>query len=102
MPKAAVIQKPPKLLDRQETIKGALASIEEATGAGADLLVFPEAFVPGYPSWIWRLEPGGDMTLGADIHQRLRQNAVDLSKDHIQPILDAAAKHQVTIVCCTE
>jgi len=98
VPKVAVIQKPPTLLDRQETLKGALKSIKEATGEGADLLVFPEAFIPGYPSWIWRLEPGRDTALSAEIHQRLRENAVDLSKDHLQPILDAAAKHQVTIV----
>jgi len=96
--KVAVIQRPPVLLNREETLKGALSSVEEATGEGADLLVFPEAFVPGYPTWIWRLEPGGDMALSADIHERLRNNAVDLSKDHLQPILDAAAKHRVTIV----
>ncbi len=98
MPKVAVIQKPPTLLNREETLKGAVSSVEEARGEGADLLIFPEAFVPGYPTWIWRLEPGGDRALSADIHERLRKNAVDLSKDHLQPILDAAAKHDVTIV----
>jgi len=98
VPKVAVIQKPPTLLDRKETLKGALESVQEASSEGADLLVFPEAFIPGYPSWIWRLEPGRDTALSADIHQRLRENAVDLTKDHLQPILDAAAKHQVTIV----
>ena len=51
----AVIQRPPTLLDRDATIAGALASIEEAANAGATLLVFPEAFIPGYPTWIWRL-----------------------------------------------
>ena len=98
MPKVAVIQKPPALLDRDKTIKGALASLEEAAGEGANLLVFPEAFVPGYPTWIWRLRPDVDRALSADIHERLRNNAVDLSKDHLQSILDAAAKHGVTIV----
>ena len=98
MPKAAVIQKPPVLLNRDETIKGALDSIEEACGQGADLLVFPEAFVPGYPTWIWRLKPDVERALSSDIHQRLRDNAVDLSKDHLQPILDAAAGHGVTVV----
>jgi hypothetical protein len=27
--------------------------IEEAAKNGADIVAFPEAFVPGYPLWIW-------------------------------------------------
>ena len=61
--KVAVIQKPPVLLDRDKTIERALASIDEASREGASLLVFPEAYIPGYPTWIWRLKPGGDMAL---------------------------------------
>lgn len=98
MSKVAVIQKPPRLLDREETVEGALASIEEAAAEGAELLFFPEAFIAGYPTWIWRMEPGRDKELAADIHERLRASSVDLSSDHIQPILDAAASHGVSIV----
>lgn len=97
MSKVAVIQKPPVLLNRDATISSALQSVQEAVEHGADLLVFPEAFIPGYPSWIWRLKPGGDMALAGEIHARLRANAVDLSKHHLKPLCDAAAKHGVTI-----
>ena len=48
------------LLDRGETIARALGAIDEAADAGASLLVFPEAYIPGYPAWIWRLKPGGE------------------------------------------
>jgi len=98
MAKVAVIQKPPVLLDRAKTIEAALASIDEAAGNGATLLVFPEAYVPGYPTWIWRLRPGGDMALSGEIHARLRENAVDLARGDLQPIQDAAARHGVTVV----
>ena len=98
MAKVAVIQKPPVLLDRAKTIETALASIDEAAGNGATLLVFPEAYLPGYPTWIWRLRPGGDMALSGEIHARLRENAVDLARGHLQPIQDAAARHGVTVV----
>jgi nitrilase len=96
--KLAVVQKPPVFLDRDKTIEGVVASIEEAAREGASLLVFPEAYVPGYPTWIWRLRPGGDMALTSEIHARLRHNAVDLSRGHLQPVQDAAARNGVTVV----
>ena len=78
--KVAVIQKPPVLLNRSRTMEVALASIDEAAGENASLLVFPEAYIPGYPTWIWRLRPGADMNLSGEIHARLRENAVDLAR----------------------
>src|SRR5258708_4169812 len=96
--KVAVIQKPPVLLDRARTIETALASIAEAAREGASLLVFPEAYIPGYPTWIWRLKPGGDMALSGELHAQLRESAVDLARGDLQPLQDAAAKHRVTLV----
>src|SRR5712672_1002893 len=96
--KVAIVQAPPVLLHRDKTIAKVLLSIEEAASAGASLIVFPEAYVPGYPSWIWRLRPGGDMALSAEIHARLRENAVDLAKGGLQPVEEAAAKYGATVV----
>jgi nitrilase len=96
--KVAVIQKPPFLLDREKTIERALASIDEAARNGATLLVFPEAYIPGYPTWIWRLKPGGDMALSSEIHARLRKNAVDLGGNDLTKLQEAAASRRVTIV----
>jgi nitrilase len=96
--KIAVIQRPPVFLDREKTILQVLEQIDEAAGEGASLLVFPEAYIPGYPTWIWRLRPGGDMAVSSEIHARLRQNSVDLTRGDLQPVLDAAVKHNVTIV----
>ena len=94
----AVIQKPPVFLHRQKTIESMLNSIDEAVAEGASLLVFPEAYVPGYPTWIWRLRPGGDMAISGELHARLRNNAVDLARGDLQPLQDAAANHGVTLV----
>jgi nitrilase len=96
--KIAVIQAPPVLLHREATIAKVLSSIDEAAKAGASLIIFPEAYVPGYPSWIWRLRPGGDMGLSAEIHARLRENAVDLARADLRPVQDAAANCGATIV----
>ncbi len=94
----AVIQKPPVLLEREATLERMLASIDEAAAAGAALLVFPEVHLPGYPAWAWRLKPGGDMALSAEIHARLRANAVDLDGEALRPLEEAAARHGVTLV----
>jgi nitrilase len=97
-PNVAVIQTPPVLLHRDRTIAKALLSIDEAVKEGASLIVFPEAYVPGYPMWIWRLRPGGDMAISGEIHARLRENAINLARGDLQPVQDAAAKHGVTVV----
>jgi len=60
MSKIAIIQESPVLLDRKKTLEKAVQLIEQAVSAGAELIVFPEAYISGYPTWIWRLRPGGD------------------------------------------
>ena len=96
--KVAVIQKPPVLLDRDATIAKGVEAIDEAADAGASLVVFPEAWIPGYPTWVWRLKPGADMGLSSEIHARLRRNAVDIERGDLQPLQDAAVRRGVTIV----
>jgi nitrilase len=95
----AVVQKAPAFLDRAACLRIAVESVAEAAAGGARVVVFPEAFVPGYPAWIWRLRPGGDMALSERLHRALAENAVDLTKDDLAPLREAARKHEVTVVC---
>lgn len=99
MSRVAVIQRPPVFLDRSETIGLAVSSVREAAGAGARLVVFPEAFVPGYPAWIWRLRPGGDMDLSERLHARLLAESVRIGAGDLAPLCDAARENEVTVVC---
>ena len=94
----AVCQKPPVLLDLKATIDRALELIEEAVTDGAQVVVFPEAYLPGYPTWIWRLRPGGDMSLGNELHAQLRHNSVDIAAGGLDPICEAAAKYEIVVV----
>lgn len=99
MTKIAVVQRPPILLDRAATLKRAVEWTAEAAAAGAALVVFPESFVPGYPSWVWRTAAGRDGALMSQLHGRLLDNAVDLGAGHLAPLCEAARTHGVTIVC---
>lgn len=102
MTHCAIVQQPPVFMNKHKTIQSAAALIEEAAGNGADLIVFTEAFIPGYPTWIWRLRPGGDWDLSEELHERLLSNAVNVDSDDLLPIREAAKKHELTIVCGIE
>lgn len=99
MTKLAIIQATPAFLNKQATINHAISFVAEAASEGAELVIFPEAFIPGYPVWIWRLRPGGDWGLSEQLHARLLENAVNFESDDLAPLFDAAKTHQVTIVC---
>lgn len=99
MSKIAVIQHPPVLTDREATVARAVALARESIEGGAKLLIFPEAFIPGYPTWIWRLRPGADMALSSEIHDRFVANAVDVGAGHLEPLREVARQHRVDIMC---
>lgn len=99
MSRIAIVQRPPAFLNRAETTAAAVASVREAAGAGAQLIVFPEAFISGYPAWIWRLRPGTDMALAERLHALLLANAVRVGGEDLAPLCESARQHQVTIVC---
>lgn len=99
MGRIAIVQRPPVFLNRAETLRNAVSAVGEAVKGGAQLIVFPEAFIPGYPAWIWRLRPGSDLGLAEQLHTLLLANAVSLDSDDLAPLCQAAREHKVTIVC---
>ena len=50
---AACVQVEPVILDRAGTLDRVAERTAEAAAAGAGLVVFPETFVPAYPSSVW-------------------------------------------------
>ena len=93
-----VVQQPPVLLDREASLTRAVEALHEVADQGAELVVFPETYLPGYPAWIWDLRPGGDYTLTHDIHAQLLAGSIDLASNELQPLRDAAADRRATVV----
>ena len=96
--KVAVVQEPPVYLDLERTMDRALGLIAGAAADGARLIVFPEAWFPGYPTFVWRLRPGADMGKTDELYARLHANAVDRSRGGLLPLQDAARDHGIVIV----
>jgi nitrilase len=81
--RVAAVQATPVFLDRAGTLTVAASCVASAT---ADLVVFPESFVPGYPDWVWRRAPMSD----GDWYARLVANAVRVDSTDLDPMRDAA------------
>ena len=85
----AAVQAAPVLLDRAATIEKARGLIREAGQGGAKLVVFPEAFVPGYPLWAWQIPPKENRLL-ADLYGKLVEESVAVPGPQIDWLAEAA------------
>lgn len=92
--KVAAVHAASVFLDREATVDKACRLIAEAGGEGARLIAFPEAFIPGYPSWIWTHTP----TDGAPFFARMYANSVEIGGDAVARIGEAARKAGAYVV----
>ncbi len=74
--RAAAAQFSPVFLDRAATLEKACDLMAEAARQEIKLLAFPEAFLPGYPDWVWTVPAGEGMLY--DLYGRLLENAIDV------------------------
>lgn len=92
--KVACVQAAPVFLDLQGTVDKTLALIEEAAGQGAELIAFPETWIPGYPWFLWLDAPAAYMPL---VH-RYHENSLVLDSEQARRISDAARRHGIHVV----
>ena len=77
--KVAVIQAAPVLFDREASVDKASQLIHEAAAQGAQLVLFPEAFIPAYPRGLsFGAVVGSRSPQGRRTWQRYWANAVDI------------------------
>ena len=97
--KVACVQAEPVILDREATIDRLGELTAEAARNGAQLVVFPEAFVPAYPSSAWARFLGGwgDARAKAAFAQLARES-VEIPGPAADRIAEAAREHGVWLV----
>jgi aliphatic nitrilase len=86
---AAAVQAAPEFMDRKATVDKACHLIAEAAKGGANLIVFPETWVPTYPFW--------DMGR-PDAWLELYQNSVEVPSPATKKIGAAAKKAKAYVV----
>jgi len=93
----SIAQIMPEFLDREATVEKAIEAIGEAAGNGASLIVFPEAFIPGYPEWVWMNAPG-KKSLTNPLYESLLEQSVSMGDDSMRQLCDAAKESGIFVV----
>ena len=94
--KVAVAQTAPVFLNITETINKACGLILEAGENGADLIVFPEAFVPGYPDWVW-VVPNSKGAVLNELYTELVENSISIPDKFTAQLCETAKKAGVFV-----
>lgn len=92
--RAAAVQHASVLHDLDGGIDKALRIIDEAAKEGVELLVFPEAWAPGYPYWAWL----GPQAWGMQFVQAYHDNSMERDGPEMARLCAAANKHDMHIV----
>jgi nitrilase len=92
--RVAALQATPVILDAPATIEKATGLLSEAAAEDAALAVFPEAFVPLYPSNAWAREAA---SFGGwdELWERLSANAVAVPGPLVDRLIEACREHEI-------
>ena len=95
--KVASAQLSPIFLNKEKTVEKACNAILEAGENGANLIVFPEAFISGYPDWVWLIpnSKGADLN---ELYVKLVKNAVSVPDLSTGKLCQAAKKANINVV----
>ena len=94
--KVAAAQLSPIFLNKEKTVEKACKAILEAGENGANLIVFPEAFISGYPDWVWLIpnSKGSDLN---ELYLKLVENAVSVPDNTTIKLCNAAKKANINV-----
>jgi nitrilase len=77
--RVAVVQAAPIAFDRESTIEKTRTLVAEAAGSGAQLILFPEAFVSGYPRGLdFGARIGSRTAEGRELYRLYWESSVDV------------------------
>ncbi len=96
--KVALAQISPVWLDKNETIKKVINSIQEAAKQNCELIVFGEGLIPGYPFWL-ALTGGAEWNtkVNKELHAHYVRNAIQIEEGGLEAICELSKNHNIAI-----
>lgn len=91
--KAAAIHAASVYMDKTASTTKAVSLIEEAANNGAELVIFSESFIPGFPVWAALWAP----IYNHDLFELMTKNSLHIDGDEIQEIRLAAKRNGVFV-----
>jgi nitrilase len=96
----AAVQAAPYYLNLERSLARAIDLVAEAAKRRAQLVVFPESWLPGYPAWldvcrdvaVWDYQPT------KRIYAQLMENSVSVPSRETEALGEAARAHNLTLV----
>ncbi|MDM9631430.1 carbon-nitrogen hydrolase family protein [Robiginitalea aurantiaca] len=96
--RVAIAQFAPKWLDKRGTLKVIEEAIKSAAEKNAELLVFGEAFWPGYPYWLAYMDGAAwEVPGNKALHAHYLENAVIPEHGDLNPIISLASEFGISI-----
>jgi len=93
------VQAAPIVFDREATIQKVRALAADAAGKGAQLVVFPEAFVSAYPKGLdFGARVGGRTPEGRRMFRRYFESSVDVPGPAVDALGEIAREHRIYVV----
>jgi nitrilase len=97
--RAAVVQSAPIAFERERTLDKVAILASEASNKGAQLVVFPEAFVSAYPRGAtFGAVIGSRSPDGRELYRRYWESSVDVPGPATQILADVAAQNHIYLV----
>ncbi|MCG3165521.1 MAG: Nitrilase [Bacteroidia bacterium] len=91
--KVAAAHVAPVYMDKAASVKKAVSIIGEAARNGAELIVFPESFIPGFPVWAALWAP----IYNHEWFKRMTANSILVDGPEMEEITNAARQHGVFV-----
>ena len=96
--KLALVQAAPVMFDKDKCVEKIIALIGEAAAKGAELIVFPELFIPGYPyGMTYGFTVGSRSRAGREDWKTYYDNSILADGAEMQSIVDCAKEHSVYV-----
>jgi nitrilase len=95
--KVAAAQLSPVFLNKEKTVEKACEAIKEAGAKGAELIVFPEAYISGYPDWVWLIPNSKGAELN-ELYLKLVENAVSIPDETTIKLCKACKSAKINAV----